>query len=208
MSAVSSNDLCVIGLVRSELMKSGADPNGDRMSQHAASEATRKSDRAKVEWLPAALDRVRISRTVEVPIEKAEKALRIRPEQIAQVAYRSSKLAEDGATVTLSPARSWKWLRVPAHIDFLSPSADVHGAIISLRWRARRFARCFPVMEANILVHGNGDSVELVLEGTYQPPLGLAGLIFDRLIGRWVATSTAERFVDALAASLERSEMI
>ena len=189
-------------------MPSRADSDDDRMPQHAASEPTRGSGRAKAEWLPAALDRVRISRTVEVPIEKAERALRIRPEQIAQVAYKSSRIVEDGATVILSPARSWKWLQVPARIDFLSPSAEHHGAIISLSWRARRFAGCFPVMEADILVHGDGHYTELVLEGTYRPPLGLAGLIFDRLVGRWVASATAERFVDALATSLEKNETI
>lgn len=175
---------------------------------HAASEGMEGSGRAKVEWIPAALDRVRVSRIVEVPVSDAEKALRIRPEQIAHVVYKSSKSAGDGSIVMLSLAKSQKWLRVPARVDFLSPSAEHPGAIISLEWRANYLARCFPVMKADVLAHGSGDFTELVLEGTYRPPLGLAGLILDRLVGRWVAAATAERFVEALATSLEQDKTI
>jgi hypothetical protein len=43
----------------------------------------------------------------------------------------------------------------------------------------------------------------LVLAGTYHPPFGTLGFLGDLVVGRLVAQSTAERFIDGLSIALE-----
>ena len=186
-------------------MTVGADAHDSNVQPIAPSQPEHFArNHARVEWLPAALDRVRVTRIVAVPLSEVEEALRIGPERIANVVYKSGAYAPDGGTVVLTAGRSW--LRVPARIDFLTPTGHP-AASISLRWRASRLAQYFPILEADVLVRGFDGATELTLEGTYRPPLGLIGLIFDRLVGRWFATTTVERFVDGLATSLETAEL-
>jgi hypothetical protein len=59
-------------------------------------------------------------------------------------------------------------------------------------------------MDADLDVRPGGyGSSELELEGRYRPPLGLAGLVLDRLFGRFVASSTARTFLDLVADCIE-----
>ena len=46
-------------------------------------------------------------------------------------------------------------------------------------------------------------SCELELEGSYEPPLGAAGKIFDAVAGSRIATATAREFLRRLARSIE-----
>jgi hypothetical protein len=43
----------------------------------------------------------------------------------------------------------------------------------------------------------------VMIDGTYKPPLGRPGAMFDRLIGKWIATSTISDLLRRIAASLE-----
>ena len=59
-------------------------------------------------------------------------------------------------------------------------------------------------MRGMITVRPNGRFTELRMEGSYTPPLGSFGAIFDRLIGRGLAQRTIERFLDDLQGFVER----
>ena len=48
----------------------------------------------------------------------------------------------------------------------------------------------------------------LALEGTYQPPLGKTGLIFDAIIGNKVARDTARRLLNSVAEDMERTHRL
>jgi len=50
------------------------------------------------------------------------------------------------------------------------------------------------------------DETRLSLEGEYRPPLGLAGRVFDRLIGRRIARATLRDLLDKLGDEMERRE--
>ncbi|MDB5073528.1 MAG: hypothetical protein JWM87_4639 [Candidatus Eremiobacteraeota bacterium] len=50
------------------------------------------------------------------------------------------------------------------------------------------------------------DETRLTLEGTYHPPFGAAGLVFDRLIGRRIARATMRDLLERLAGAMERRE--
>lgn len=78
----------------------------------------------------------------------------------------------------------------------------IHDAL-TLRWKAR--ARIpVPLMRGLITVRPNGPATELRMEGTYAPPLGLLGRIFDGIIGKHIAQRTVERFLDELRDFVER----
>ncbi len=79
-----------------------------------------------------------------------------------------------------------------------------HDAI-RIAWRAG--TRLFPDFHGTLRLRI--DSVEttrLTFEGTYRPPLGLAGRAFDVALGRRIARSTMSELLDRIAAELEERE--
>lgn len=59
-------------------------------------------------------------------------------------------------------------------------------------------------MEADLVAHPlAGGRSELVLAGTYQPPFGFLGLVIDLIVGRLIAQSTAEAFINELSQAIE-----
>ena len=77
---------------------------------------------------------------------------------------------------------------------------DLHFA-----WSAR--SRWLPNL-TGVLEFGVASYKEtlVVLAGTYEPPLGLLGRIFDALLGHRLAAATANDFVERVARSLESQE--
>jgi len=161
------------------------------------------SGRATAQWLPAELERLRVTRIVQRPLRQVEESLRVRPEKLIQLAY-GYLPGLSATTISLAPFETMNWLRIPVLVESWTPPADHLGPVICIRWQASRFTPYFPVMEADLEVRPHGsDATEFVLEGKYRPPLGLIGLVCDRLFARWVATATARSFVDRLATSME-----
>ena len=165
--------------------------------------STTPSARATVEWLPAELERIRVTRVVHQPLEAVEQRLRVEPDKVVQRAY--ADFAEKGVgVIALGLHPSVSWLRVPVRVQSFTPVDPHRGAVISIRWTPTRLRRLVPTMEADLEVHpGEHGSSKLDLEGRYRPPLGLAGLVLDRLIGRFVASSTAKTFLDLVADGIE-----
>ena len=68
---------------------------------------------------------------------------------------------------------------------------------LEIRWKAP--ARMpLPVMGGLITVRPNGLTTDLRMEGTYVPPFGALGQLFDRIIGCHIAQRTVNRFLDDL----------
>jgi hypothetical protein len=79
---------------------------------------------------------------------------------------------------------------------------------VPLRWRAREDDALFPAMEAALLVRTvpvQWDCTQLVLEGSYDPPLGPVGAALDAVVGHHVAEAAVHRFVRDVARSVERA---
>lgn len=157
--------------------------------------------RSDVQWLPAAEERLRVTRKVDAPMAEVERVLRIAPERLIELAY-DQPPEPDGLVISLRLVPSIAWLRVPVRVESWTPAH--HGATIAIRWQATHLSRYFPVMDADLIASpGDGAGCQLILEGRYRPPLGLLGLLSDRLIGRFVAASTARRFVDRLSDRIQ-----
>lgn len=67
--------------------------------------------------------------------------------------------------------------------------------------------RFFPDFEGTLRLRiASVDETRLMLEGTYRPPFGMAGRIFDIVLGRRVARATMCDLLDRLADAMERRE--
>ncbi len=76
--------------------------------------------------------------------------------------------------------------------------------LIRIRWSAEGSA-VFPAFTGTLVVWGEGDrKVSYIeLDGTYEPPLGTAGAIFDEAIGRRIAESAAREFLGDIRRGLD-----
>ncbi len=63
----------------------------------------------------------------------------------------------------------------------------------------------YPVFDGILTIRADESyaSAILELEGTYEPPLGLAGMIFDAVLGQRIAHETARELLRKLAATIE-----
>lgn len=158
------------------------------------------------EWSSSAEEHLRVVHRIAKPADEVERALRIRPDRLVRIAYGFDVEAKTSAIISLSPFRSQHWLRVPARIEFSTPLPHHAGAVISLKWQASHLSHYFPVLEADLLVNQGTGTTDLELQGTYRPPLGIAGFMFDRLVGKRFAAAAAVGFVEALGDAIERDD--
>jgi hypothetical protein len=164
-----------------------------------------RGQRATVEWLPPELERVRVTRVVQRPFGEVERSLRVRPDHVVQLAYGDLADEHDGM-ISLALHPSAPWLRVRVRVQSFTPIDPLRGVVISIRWTPTRLNRLLPTMEADLKVRSaERGSSELELEGHYRPPLGVVGLVIDRVVGRFVASATAKTFLDLIGDCLEKS---
>jgi hypothetical protein len=160
--------------------------------------------RATVEWRPVELERLCVTRIVGRSYAAVEERLRVRPEQVLRAAY-GEEFTPGDAVISIAPHPRLSWLRMRVRVESFTRVGEHHG-VISIRWTPTRMVHLLPTMEADLSIHaGANEETELVLDGKYRPPLGLLGLVIDRVIGRWVASFTAATFVDRLADSIEHT---
>ena len=76
-------------------------------------------------------------------------------------------------------------------------------ANLRLRWQAAANPHSLPRMTANLRIYPiTFNQSQLVLEGKYEPPLGLLGKAIDTIVGHDAAEVTAQQFVTAFAQYL------
>lgn len=159
---------------------------------------------AVAEWFPVANARLHVSRTVGPSPADVERMLRIQPELLLQLAYDVKAVDATGVNIVLSPLKSQRWLRIPAHVEFWTPPSHHSNAIISLRWQAIHLSRYFPVLEADLAVRPGTSTAQVELNGSYRPPLGFVGLVFDHFVGKRIATVAAVGFIDAICGAIDK----
>jgi hypothetical protein len=140
---------------------------------------------------------------VHRPHIEVDELLHVRPESVIQLAY-GAQVYSTSAVIKLAAHPALPWLRVPVRVQSLTSPQMNPAAKISLRWEPTHGARLLPTMEADLIVHSHGEGAsELLLEARYHPPFGLVGLVLDRLVGRFVAASTARTFLELVASRIE-----
>lgn len=69
-------------------------------------------------------------------------------------------------------------------------------------------SKLFPDFRGTIRFRIDGRRTLIIVEGRYVPPLGWFGNVFNRLVGRWIATLTLDDLARRLCVQLERRERL
>jgi hypothetical protein len=76
---------------------------------------------------------------------------------------------------------------------------------LEISWTAG--TRFFPDFRGTLQLRiASVEETRLTLEGTYRPPFGAAGRVFDALLGRRIARATMRDLLERLADAMERRE--
>jgi hypothetical protein len=80
----------------------------------------------------------------------------------------------------------------------------LHDALL-IEWRAG--TRLLPHFHGTLRLRiASVDHTRLTFEGAYRPPGGWFGIVFDVVLGRWIARSTMRDLLDRVAHGLEARE--
>jgi hypothetical protein len=84
-----------------------------------------------------------------------------------------------------------------------SPQIHRIGLIYPVSWSALGAEALFPRLNADLVIsHVGVHGTRIIMDGTYEPPLGQLGRAVDRILMRRIAESTVKSWVDRLAESL------
>jgi hypothetical protein len=99
-------------------------------------------------------------------------------------------LGSSTASVEVQYSLLFDWTSITPHRDG-----------VAFAWRPGW--RGFPSFGATLTVQGADKETELILEGSYDPPGGLLGQFFDRIVGRKLAGRTMDEFLAQLVRNTE-----
>jgi hypothetical protein len=122
--------------------------------------------------------------------------------------------AEDRGIEVRVPLRDFFYVvrghvRKPVSLVFAAHPDELEGGrghdALLIEWKAG--TRLLPDFHGTLRLRiETVDSTRLTLEGTWRPPLGPFGRVFDPLIGRAIAKATMRDLVGRIAEALERRE--
>jgi hypothetical protein len=79
---------------------------------------------------------------------------------------------------------------------------DDGSVSLAMWWEASHQPWLFPTFDGGLTITPRGSGAELRLVGSYQLPLGPAGVFADEVLGRRAARSSLETFLDEIAAAV------
>ncbi|MET0565075.1 MAG: hypothetical protein ABW021_01350 [Acidimicrobiia bacterium] len=143
---------------------------------------------------------------VSLPLPEVQRGLdSVRSElrTMADVAYREGE--ELRARVGPGAGKIAKEVR----LEIGPPEIHRSGLVYPVSWSAVGSETLFPRLNADLIVsHIGPDQTRIIMDGTYQPPLGPLGKVVDRVLLRRVAESTVKTWVDRLADSIAAGQPI
>jgi len=96
---------------------------------------------------------------------------------------------------------------VELHLEDRHASAD--RVVLSMSWTATGPTALFPRMDADLIIEPLGpDLTQLSFQGSYVPPLGVAGMLLDRWVLHRVAEASVKNLVDRVAKALRTHESV
>jgi hypothetical protein len=114
-----------------------------------------------------------------------------------------SEIGSPGTMVIAGPLRR----RVRLQFGTASDETEIgrRNEEVAIRWSAR--TRWLPDFAGTLRFRiASVHTTTLLLSGTYVPPGGALGLIFDRIAGARIAQATIDRFADRIARAIEAHE--
>ncbi|HVA38405.1 MAG TPA: hypothetical protein VNJ51_12425 [Candidatus Dormibacteraeota bacterium] len=117
--------------------------------------------------------------------------------ELAELALRDRRDLIVSAAPALRERASVSFRRVKDRDD----QTRRHDALL-LAWRPHHMT-LFPDFHGVLTVRPKHQGVWLRIQGSYEPPLGLCGRVFDALLGRAIARLTLKRLAADLAVKIE-----
>ncbi len=109
-------------------------------------------------------------------------------------------LAEDGVRLSVDLDVRIERVRDEAPVAGLPPVTTV-----ALVWKGAKTPSLFPILRGGLSAWPvTSAETQLVLEGAYEPPLGLVGDAFDVAIGHRIAEATVHRFLEEVLSEIRR----
>jgi hypothetical protein len=87
-------------------------------------------------------------------------------------------------------------------LEVLGVHLDAAAAHWDITWRAVGHARLFPVFRGTLTVWP-GARTTILLAGTYKPPLGLAGVFGDGVLGHRIARRTLDSYLGEIGRRID-----
>lgn len=81
-------------------------------------------------------------------------------------------------------------------------SSRAHEALI-IQWRSHGWLPV-PRFRGMLTARPSSLATEIRIDGHYVPPLGKTGIVFDAVVGRWMARRTLQRLMNAIAYFIDR----
>jgi hypothetical protein len=130
-------------------------------------------------------------------VERALDGIESQLSALADLAYREGE--ELRSRVGPGPGNLAKEVR----LEIGSPQIHRTGLIYPVSWSAVGAEALFPRLNADLVIsHIGVHRTRIIMDGTYEPPLGPFGRVVDRILLRRIAESTVKSWVDRLAESL------
>jgi len=82
-------------------------------------------------------------------------------------------------------------------------SASPKQSAIQLSWKPTH-GGAFPALTGTITSRANVSNATLYFNGRYRPPFGVAGMLFDRIIGRYIARIATQELLNDIARFISR----
>jgi uncharacterized membrane protein len=114
----------------------------------------------------------------------------------------AASAAGDGETVQLRAGIAGVSKQIA--VQALEPVYGPDRVVVAMRWVATGLTGdLFPTLDGNLELRGLcADATEVVLIGSYRPPLGRTGEVIDHLLMGRVARRTVQSFVSRLARAV------
>lgn len=88
------------------------------------------------------------------------------------------------------------------------PVGEEETMLLPILWEATGRPGLFPRMEAEVVLAALGPGLtQLSLRGSYRPPLGPIGRVFNRALLHRVAEASVKGFVDQVARAIEAARV-
>ena len=90
-----------------------------------------------------------------------------------------------------------------AIVELGLPRESGEAVVVDLIWRPVRDSRLLPIFDGSLELTPDGSHTRLHLCGTYRPPLGLVGALFDRIAGHRLARPSVAALLRTVAQRLD-----
>ncbi len=159
----------------------------------------------------SASHRLRFYGYVDRPYEAVRSLLRSRADEVLQRATNTASVRAKGIVARLQVGAAGIDVGVDVRIE-VRPAPEERGVAglppithVGITWKANEEAALFPSMSADLAVSPmTFAETRVEFEGTYRPPLAIAGQAVDAVVGHRVAEAAVHRFVNDVIEEIRR----